>query len=314
MTVGAGQTGLCVAARFKQMGISALAIERNARVGDNWRKRYPTLALHTPKMHHQSRNYTYPALHNIHVDIPIYGIVLYQPYPSNWPLYTPRDKVADWLEAYSVNQDLAVWTSSKIEGQPTYDDSTGKWKVAINHKGAPRFIQPSHIVLCTGGLGDPHIPNLRDREKFQGTVFHGSQYQGGALYKGLKVIVVGTGNTAIDVCQDLCTHKAASVTMVQRSPTCVVTSANTTKRIRENWADDVPTEVADFRFGTMPFGARKVINKTLTNEFWRAEEELHAKLRKGGVKLWQGAEGQGQFLMVYDRGGGEPFLKTFRVF
>ena len=51
-TVGAGQTGLQVAARFKQMQISALVIDRDARIGDMWRKRYPSLVLHTPKGHH----------------------------------------------------------------------------------------------------------------------------------------------------------------------------------------------------------------------------------------------------------------------
>lgn len=231
--------------------------------------------------------------------------MLYQPYPSNWPLYTPRDKLADWLESYSVNQDLPIWSSSEIQGQPNYNDSTGKWDITINRNGNLHTIHPSHIVLATSGLGAPQIPNLRSREKFQGTVFHGGEYKGGALYKGKKVVVVGTGNTAIDVCQDLCTHKATSVTMVQRSPTCVVSSANVTKHIRETWADGVPTEVADFKFDTLPFGARHKVMKAMTDDFWKEEEELHAKLRKGGVKLWQGAEGQGQFLMVYGRGGGE---------
>lgn len=241
--------------------------------------------------------------------------MLYQPYPSNWPLYTPRDKVADWLESYSLNQDLAIWTSSEIQGQPPYNDSTGRWDVTINRKGTLHLIHPAHIVLCTGGLGSPQMPVLRNQEEYQGEVFHGSAYKGGAPYAGKRVVVVGTGNTAIDVCQDLCTHKAASVTMVQRSPTCVVSSSNTTKRIRENWADDVPTEVADFKFGTLPFGARWKVMKTLTDFFWKEEEELHAKLRKGGMKLWQGEEGQGQFLMVYGRGGGSfTFWKNFFSF
>ncbi|KAK7692948.1 hypothetical protein QCA50_004589 [Cerrena zonata] len=92
--------------------------------------------------------------------------------------------------------------------------------------------------------------------------------------------------------------------MIQRSPTCVVSSSNVTRHIRELWADGVPTEVADFKFATMPFGARNKVMKTLTEFFWKEEEELHAKLRKGGLKLWQGAEGQGQSVMVYESGSG----------
>lgn len=236
--------------------------------------------------------------------------MLYQPYPSNWPLYTPRDKLADWLESYGINQDLPIWTSSEIQGQPQYNHAARKWDVTISRKGIPHTIHPDHIVLCTSSLGDPKIPTFRDQEKFQGTIFHGSQFGGGAPYKGKKVIVVGSGNTSIDVCQDLCTHKAASVTMIQRSPTCVVSSSNVTRHIRELWADGVPTEVADFKFATMPFGARNKVMKTLTEFFWKEEEELHAKLRKGGLKLWQGAEGQGQSVMVYESGSGRSIMDS----
>ena len=56
MLVGAAQTGLQVAARFKQMNIPTLVIERAARVGDVWRQRYPTLTLHTSRKHHTCKS------------------------------------------------------------------------------------------------------------------------------------------------------------------------------------------------------------------------------------------------------------------
>ncbi|KAJ7870475.1 hypothetical protein B0H14DRAFT_2176599, partial [Mycena olivaceomarginata] len=71
--VGAGQTGLNIVARFKQMNISAVVIEREARVGDVARKRYPILTLHTIRTQHT---------------------MLYQLYPKNWPIYSSRDKLA----------------------------------------------------------------------------------------------------------------------------------------------------------------------------------------------------------------------------
>ncbi|CAL1707713.1 unnamed protein product [Somion occarium] len=258
LIVGAGQTGLILAARFKQMGIPALVIDRNARVGDNWRKRYPTLALHTPKIHHS---------------------MLYQPYPSNWPLYTPRDKIADWLETYALNQDLVVWTNSQIQGRPKYNEDTGKWEIVIDHDNTVRTIYPSHVVVATGTLG-------------------------AKPFVGKKVVVVGAGNTSIDICQDLCTHKAASITMIQRSSSVVVSSPNVTKHIFEDWAPGVPVEVGDFKFGTVPFGLRKKVMQGLQAEMWKEEEELHAKLGEKGVSLWMGPEGEGQFIMVYGRGGG----------
>lgn len=58
MIVGAGQTGLNIAARFQQMNIPTLVVETNNRVGDSWRKRYPTLSLHTPRSHHPSMSFS----------------------------------------------------------------------------------------------------------------------------------------------------------------------------------------------------------------------------------------------------------------
>ncbi|PCH39610.1 hypothetical protein WOLCODRAFT_85951 [Wolfiporia cocos MD-104 SS10] len=78
LAVGAGQTGLHMAARFKQMNIPTIVLEKKVRVGDQWRE------------------------------------LLYQPYPKNWPIYTPRDRVADWLEQYAIIQDLVVWRSSYV--------------------------------------------------------------------------------------------------------------------------------------------------------------------------------------------------------
>ncbi|OSX58691.1 hypothetical protein POSPLADRAFT_1049391 [Postia placenta MAD-698-R-SB12] len=75
--VGAGQNGLNIAARFKQWSIPTLVVEKNHRVGDNW--------------------------------------LLYQPFPENWPTFSPRDKLADWMDQYAVSQDLVVWTDSEIK-------------------------------------------------------------------------------------------------------------------------------------------------------------------------------------------------------
>ncbi|KAJ6621032.1 hypothetical protein B0H10DRAFT_1790813, partial [Mycena sp. CBHHK59/15] len=96
--VGGGQTGLNVAARFKQMNIPSIVIETNLRIGDNWRKRYPTLTSHT---------YAFCSNFLIIDFLPFQ--LLYQSYPDSWAKYTPRDKLADWLEQYPLLQ-LVVWT------------------------------------------------------------------------------------------------------------------------------------------------------------------------------------------------------------
>ncbi|EMD40804.1 hypothetical protein CERSUDRAFT_149241 [Gelatoporia subvermispora B] len=283
LIIGAGQTGLQVGARFKQRNIPALIIEQNARVGDNWRKRYPTLTLHTIRKQHE---------------------MLYAPYPSNWPMFTPRDKLADWLEQYARTQDLVVWTNSTIVPKPNYDHAQKRWDVVINRGGTEITMHPAHIVLATGGLGVPRIPELLDQESFKGEAFHASRYAGGHLYTGKHAIVVGAGNTSIDICQDLSIRGAASVTMIQRSSTCVVSKTNVAPKLAASWHDDKSPEVGDFTFTSMPLRLLKKIFQSHQEATWAEEAELHEKLKKAGLKLNIGPEGQGQLLLVFERLGG----------
>jgi len=283
LIIGAGQTGLQIAARFKQMDIPALVIDRNERVGDTWRRRYPTLTLHTVRNHHQ---------------------LLYHPFPKNWPFYTPKEKLADWLESYASLQDLIVWTKSDLAGKPVYHDNQGKWDVTINRDSHRVTIHPAHIVMAIGTVGEPREVTLPNQEKFAGTTLHASRYQGGVQYTNKRVVVIGAGNSSIDICQDLVFHKVKSVTMVQRSSTCVASGEITAENLMRFWPDGRPAEVGDFDFGSMPLGWLKKVMQRQTAEMWESQKELHNKLRKGGLALNMGPEDQGQLLLIWERGGG----------
>ncbi|EKM53733.1 uncharacterized protein PHACADRAFT_211396 [Phanerochaete carnosa HHB-10118-sp] len=283
LIIGAGQCGLSTAARFRQMDIPTLVIEKNARIGDNWKKRYKSLALHTPDF---------------------YSPMLYQPFPSDWPEYAPRDKLASWFESYAVNQHLTIWTKSTLAAQPQYDESEGVWHVSIDRDGKNVTLRPKHIVLATGVLGAPRVPDLPDQTSFAGTVLHAAQFVEPAPFAGKRVIVVGAGNSSIDICQDLATGGAASVTMVQRSQTCVVSRSSVKGDMRHNWLPGEPVAVGDFKFSAQPLGFFKEMAQSMPEVLWAREKELHDKLRKGGLNLYLGPEGEGQFLMVFERGGG----------
>ncbi|KAI0663308.1 FAD/NAD-P-binding domain-containing protein [Cubamyces menziesii] len=283
LIVGGAQAGLQLAARFKSMKIPTLVIEKHPRIGDVWRKRYPTLTLHTIKKHHN---------------------LLYQPFPANWPEYTPRDKLADWLEHYASIQDLVVWTSSELQPQPTYDAVSGTWDVTILRGGVQVKLRPAHIVVATGTLGEPYMPNIQGHGNFRGQVLHSDRFDGGAHYAGKNVVVVGAGNSSIDICQDLVYSGAQSVTMIQRSSTCVMSRDFISMVMRSIWSDDLPVEAADFKAAAWPLGLQKKLSIATEGAMWEAEKELHDKLRKGGVKLNMGLEGQGLYLLVLERFGG----------
>ncbi|KAJ7079457.1 FAD/NAD-P-binding domain-containing protein [Mycena belliarum] len=257
LIIGGGQTGLNIGARFKQMNISALIVEKNARVGDNWRERYPTLTLHSFKRQAE---------------------LMYQPYPANWPVFTPRDKLAQWLEQYSQSDDLVVWTKSRPLPAPIYDPVSKRWTVIIDRDGRHVTIHPVHIVIAAGTLGAPLIPPVRDPERFRGITLHAGYYHGGAPFAGKRVIVVGAGNSAADICQDVTFH-GGNVTMVQRSSTCVVSAANARRQMEQLWPANAPT-AAGMKLNMGPDGSGA----------YPLMFERFGGLDEGKVKVKQGVE------------------------
>lgn len=148
-------------------------VDREARVGDNWRNRYKTLVLHDPVQ------------------------ICHMPYlnfPPSWPLFTPKDKLADWFEAYAGIMDLNVWTNTAVR-LARYNEDTRSWTVHLRvADGSTQVLRPKHFVLATGHSGEPHMPWFEGQETFGGTLYHTSQHQDAALFgdlSGKKVVVVG---------------------------------------------------------------------------------------------------------------------------
>ena len=119
LVIGGGQAGLAIAARLTALGIDALIVDREARVGDNWRQRYHALVLHNQvQVNH----------------------LPYMPFPKTWPTYIPKDKLANWLEAYAEAMELNVWTGTEFVGG-RYDEAERRWSLTVRsgETGAGRF-------------------------------------------------------------------------------------------------------------------------------------------------------------------------------
>ena len=198
LVVGGGQAGLTIAARLKQLQIDTLIVDREARIGDNWRNRYHALTLHNQvQVNH----------------------LPYMPFPPNWPVYIPKDKLANWFEAYVESMELNYWTGTEFE-RGSYDSAEGRWSVTLRRDGSTRTMHPRHVVMATGVSGIPKLPDIPTLKDFAGTVMHSSRYQDGEAWQGKRAIVIGTGNSGHDIAQDL--HSSgADVTLVQRSSTLI---------------------------------------------------------------------------------------------
>ena len=159
IVVGGGHAGLGIAARLGQLQVDTLIVDREPRIGDNWRKRYHALVLHN----------------QVHVNhLP------YMPFPPSWPAYIPKDKLAAWFEAYVESLELNYWTGTEFEGG-AYDEKAQRWSVMLRRPdGTKREMHPRHIVMATGVSGIPNVPEIPTLRNFAGTILHSSQYQDAA--------------------------------------------------------------------------------------------------------------------------------------
>lgn len=279
-----------MAARLQALGLSALIVDKNARIGDNWRLRYRTLVTHDPVQ------YTHMA---------------YLPFPPNWPTFTPKDKLADWFEAYASLMELNVWMSTTIQ-KATYDDATKSWTVTVKRgDGTERTLKPKHVIFCTGHAGEPKIPTFKGQDSFKGTVYHGSQHQDATQnhkgdLTGKKVVVVGTGNSGHDIAQNYYEAGASAVTMLQRRGTYVIQADKGLFMLHEGMYDETgpPTEDADVAGQSLPIPIQFALNVGLTERIAAKEKENLDGLAKAGFKVDFGHDGSGIYRKYITRGGG----------
>ncbi|HEY4204448.1 MAG TPA: NAD(P)/FAD-dependent oxidoreductase, partial [Xanthobacteraceae bacterium] len=284
LVVGGGQAGLSIAARLTQLNVDTLIVDREARIGDNWRNRYHALTLHNQvQVNH----------------------LPYMPFPPNWPTYIPKDKLANWFESYAESMELNFWTGTEFSGG-SYDPASGRWNVTLRHAdGSTRQIHPRHVVMATGVSGIPNRPPIPALENFHGTVLHSSQYSDGEAWAGKRALVIGTGNSGHDIAQDL--HSSgAEVTMVQRSSTLVVSIEPSAQLVytpyNEGTLDD-----NDLIATSMPLQVARKSHALTCDKTKALDTELLDGLRDVGFKLDFGDDNTGWQFKYLTRGGGYYF-------
>ncbi len=284
LVIGGGQSGLCIAARLRQLQVDTLIVDRGLRIGDNWRNRYHALTLHNQvQVNH----------------------LPYMLFPPNWPTYIPKDKLANWFEAYVESMELNYWTGTEFEGG-TYDEKEARWSVVLRRAdGSKRTMHPRHVVMATGVSGIPSLPDIPSLKNFTGTVIHSSQYTDGEEWRGKKALVIGTGNSGHDIAQDL--HSSgADVTLVQRSSTLVVSIEPSAQLVyapyNEGTLDD-----NDLIATSMPLLVARKSHAMVTEHSKRLDKELLNGLERVGFKLDFGDGATGWQFKYLTRGGGYYF-------
>ncbi|KAM0747991.1 hypothetical protein T439DRAFT_328648 [Meredithblackwellia eburnea MCA 4105] len=290
LIIGAGHNGLTAAAQLKALGVSSLVIDKQKRIGDNWRLRYKSLSLHDPVY----------ANH-----LPMY------PFPPNWPIFTPAGKLANFLESYVDVLELNVWSSSRILPGSTHDAATGTWSVQIERgDGSVRKFTVKKVILATGlGGGKAKMPApFQGQEKFEGTYVHSSGHGSGEDWKGKRALVIGACTSAHDISVDFA-QNGADVTMLQRSPTFVMSVKEGMSRMVDGLYSETspPTDLADRIGESNPKFVVKLIHERIVPKIALADKALLEGLDKAGFQYTFGPDGSGFIMMALEKAGGYYF-------
>ena len=287
LIVGGGQGGIALGARLRQLGVPTIIVEKNERPGDSWRKRYKSLCLHDPVW---------------------YDHLPYIKFPENWPVFAPKDKLGDWLEMYTRVMELNYWGSTEVTSA-SYDEAEKRWTVTVEREGETITLRPTQLVLATGMSGKKNVPEFPGQDVFEGEQQHSSEHPGPDAYADKKVVVIGSNNSAHDICAALW-EGGADVTMVQRSSTHIVRS-DTLMEVglgalysEEAVASGITTEKADLIFASLPYRIMHEFQIPLYEEMRERDKDFYAALEKAGFMLDWGDDGSGLFMKYLRRGSG----------
>jgi putative flavoprotein involved in K+ transport len=287
LIIGGGQCGIALGARLRQLDVPTIVIDRHPRPGDQWRRRYKSLCLHDPVW---------------------FDHMPYLKFPDIWPVFSPKDKIGDWLEMYTQVMELNYWGSAPATSA-TYDEASGRWDVTVDREGVQVHVRPRQLVLATGMSGKPNVPDLPGRDTFRGEQQHSSEHPGPDGYAGRRAVVVGSNNSAFDICAALY-EAGAEVTMVQRSPTTIVRSELVVSLAfgalysEEAIAAGISTERADLLAASMPYRLAAEAQRPTYDRIREVDREYYARLDAAGFRCDFGPDDSGMSLKFLRRGSG----------
>jgi putative flavoprotein involved in K+ transport len=285
--VGGGQAGIILGARLRKLGVPAIIIEKNPRPGDSWRNRYKSLCLHDPVW---------------------YDHLPYMPFPDDWPVFAPKDKIGDWLEMYTKVMELNYWGSTTCK-KATFNEVRQEWEITVDREGREVTLRPKELVIALGVSGYPNVPKVPGAESFEGDQFHSSKFPGAENYRGKKAVVLGSNNSAHDICAALW-EEGVDTTMIQRSSTHIAPSESLMELALGGLYSEAAVKSgidhhkADLIFASVPYKIMHTFHIPVYEEMKKRDADLYGRLEKAGFLLDFGVDGSGLFMKYLRRGSG----------
>ena len=197
--VGAGPSGLAAAVCLKQKGVPSIVLERSNCIASLWQlKTYDRLRLHLPKQF---------------CELP------FMSFPAEFPTYPSKNQFVSYLEVYAERFDIRPRFNETV-AEAEYDHTLGFWRVRSKHGNTDEIATVTEyvsrwLIVATGENAEAVVPKLDGMDVFDGPIKHASLYKSGEEFGGKKVLVVGCGNSGMEVSLDLCEHRASPSLVVR---------------------------------------------------------------------------------------------------
>ncbi|MGH8967211.1 MAG: flavin-containing monooxygenase, partial [Actinomycetes bacterium] len=188
--IGAGQSGLAAAREAQLHGLEPLVLEARERPTGSWPDYYDSLRLFSPAR---------------------FSAMPDAPFPGDPDHYPTRDEVGAYLARYADRIGVEIRTSvrvSAVQAQPG-----GGFRIDTT---AGVEIEAAGLVAATGSFDNPYRPSLPGQDHFTGRILHAAEFGSPEPFAGRRVVVVGGGNSAVQIAYDLA--EVARTTIASRSP------------------------------------------------------------------------------------------------
>ncbi|XP_050236502.1 probable indole-3-pyruvate monooxygenase YUCCA10 [Mercurialis annua] len=198
--VGTGPAGLAASACLTLHSIPHIILEREDCFASLWQKySYDRLHLHLKKQFSQLPHF---------------------PLPSSSPTYIPKEQFIQYLSDYVSHFKISPLYNRLVESA-SFDQE--KWTVKAKNvkSGEDEVYCARFLIVASGEACDPFIPDVAGLGSFNGDVVHSTKYKNGKGYEGKNVLVVGSGNSGMEIALDLANH-GAKTSIVVRSPVHIV--------------------------------------------------------------------------------------------
>ncbi|XP_037419256.1 probable indole-3-pyruvate monooxygenase YUCCA10 [Triticum dicoccoides] len=187
LIVGAGPAGLATAACLSQFSIPYVIVECESCNASLWRNHaYDRLKLHLAKEF---------------CELP------HMSYPLDVPTYIPKTLFAKYLDDYVERFNIQPKYLTSVESS-TFDNEENCWSIMAHDMAKSTIVRftAKFLVVASGENSAENIPMIPRLQSFLGDVIHSSSYKSGKSYSGMDVLVVGSGNSGMEIAYDLAIH------------------------------------------------------------------------------------------------------------